>query len=193
MNLKPSYNELLARYRAIEQRVALLQTQSMTDDVTGLYNHRHLLEEIDREVERTKRHGRALCGMMIDIDNFKSVNDRFGHPAGDAVLRRFAELLNGSVRRIDIVGRYGGDEFIVILPETDLRSAQIVAERIQKNIGQEPFDVGDRHIQLTLSVGAAYFKDIHALTTSAFIEQVDKAMFQAKSLGKNRIHAVLSA
>ncbi|MBI3252384.1 MAG: GGDEF domain-containing protein [Candidatus Omnitrophica bacterium] len=189
MNLKPSYNDLLARNKALEQRVAFLQTQSMTDDVTGLYNHRHMLEEIDREVERAKRHGRALCGIMLDIDNFKSVNDRFGHPAGDRVLREVASLLTGSIRRVDIVGRYGGDEFVVILPETDFPSAQTVADRIQKNIRQEPFDVAESYVSLTISMGIGYFKETRDLSTSDFVERADRALLKAKTLGKNQIVA----
>ena len=109
-------DKALLQKTTLERMSAQLERQSMTDDITGLYNHRHILVEIDREVERANRYGRMLSGMMIDIDNFKKVNDQHGHLVGDALLREFADVLQRSIRKVDILGRYGGDEFFVILP-----------------------------------------------------------------------------
>ena len=174
----------------LESLMSVLENQSMTDDVTGLYNHRHLMEEIEKEVERSKRHHHVLSGMMVDIDGFKEVNDNYGHLTGDYVLREAAFVLNESIRKIDILGRYGGDEFVIILPEASLAAAEAVSERILQNVRQYRFKTKRDHICLTVSVGLFYFEDASNLSKTQFIEKIDEAMFRAKSLGKDRLFAV---
>ena len=166
---------------------AILKNQSMIDDITGLYNHRHILEEIEREIERARRQQRSLCGIMVDIDNFKEINDDHGHLVGDFILREAAFVLRGSIRRIDIIGRYGGDEFVVLLPETPYESARAVAERIQENFRRHSFRTQTTYTCLTVSIGLWLFDDLAGLSSSLFVEKVDQAMYKAKSLGKNRI------
>src|SRR3989344_865754 len=123
----------LGRDKLHEQTV-VLRNQSRTDDLTGHYNHRHLMIEMEKEIERAHRYKHTLSGMMLDVDDFKKINDKHGHLAGDEVLRQIADVVDQSVRKIDILGRYGGDEFFVILPESDKQAAYVVAERIQKNV-----------------------------------------------------------
>ena len=176
--------------KSLENRMDVLETQSMTDDVTGLYNHRHLLEEIEKEVERSKRHNHFLSGVMIDIDGFKEVNDLYGHLTGDYVLREMAVGVNEKIGKIDIIGRYGGDEFAVILPEARLPAAEVVSERLLQNVRQHRFKTKRGYISLTVSIGLFSFEDTKDLDKTQFIEKIDQAMFQAKSLGKNRMFAV---
>jgi diguanylate cyclase (GGDEF)-like protein len=183
-------DKISAQKRSLEALTNVLEAQSMTDDVTGLYNHRHLLEEIEKEVERSQRYKRFLSGIMVDIDDFKEVNDTHGHVIGDLVLREMALVLNQSIRKIDIVGRYGGDEFVVILPEAEWSSAHAVAERILQNIRQHRFKTKGDYISLTVSVGLFYFKDTTGLDKTQFIERIDEAMFQAKALGKDKVFSV---
>ena len=179
--------------RVVSQKISLqrmaiqLERQSMTDDLTGLYNHRHILMEVDREVERANRYGRLVSGMMIDVDDFKKVNDQCGHLAGDIVLREVAEVLLSSIRKVDILGRYGGDEFLVILPETTGEASRVVAERIQRNIRQHSFRVKEIPLSLTVSIGLFSFPPSQKLDTFTFIDRADQVMLQAKKSGKNAI------
>ncbi len=183
-------DKIHAQKKSLESLMGVLETQSMTDDVTGLYNHRHLLGEIEREVERSKRHSHILSGIMVDVDGFKEINDAYGHLTGDYVLREVALVLNESIRKIDIIGRYGGDEFVIILPEAKLEAAEVISERILQNIRQRRFKTKRDYISLTVSVGLFSFEDASNLDKTQFIEKIDQAMFQAKSLGKNRVFAV---
>lgn len=175
--------------RRLQLHIEFLAGQSMTDDVTGLYNHRHILEEVQKEIERSRRHGRGICGIMIDLDDFKSVNDTYGHPVGDLVLREFARVLNESVRSIDIVGRYGGDEFLVVLPETSAAAALEVAERVRARIQSARFVRSriDGGIRLTASLGLFTYHTLKELDAGSFVERVDQAMLSAKRSGKDRV------
>jgi diguanylate cyclase (GGDEF)-like protein len=183
-------DKLTEQKNFLESRIKVLESQSMTDDVTGLYNHRHILEEIEREIERAVRQGRSLCGMMIDIDNFKRINDVYGHWVGDLVLREMAFVLKQTIRVIDIVGRYGGDEFVVILPETKFELAERVAQRIQQQVRQHRFKCKGNSLSLTVSIGLWLFENPKGLTPAIFVDQIDKAMFAAKGMGKDRIYSV---
>lgn len=183
-------DKIHSQNKSLEGLMSVLETQSMTDDVTGLYNHRHLVEEIEKEVERSKRHNHFLSGMMIDIDGFKEINDLYGHLTGDTILREVAFVLNESIRKIDIIGRYGGDEFVIILPEAKLDAAEVVSKRILQNIRQHRFKTKRDYVSLTVSGGLFSFEDASNLDKMQFIEKIDQAMFQAKGLGKNRVFAV---
>lgn len=183
-------DKIHAQKKSLEALVNVLEAQSMSDDVTGIYNHRHLLEEIAKEVERSKRHDHLLSGMMVDVDDFKQINDLYGHSTGDAVIREVALVLNESIRKIDIIGRYGGDEFVIILPEAKLSAAKVVSERILLNIRQHRFNTRRDYVSLTVSIGLFSFENSSNLDKAQFIEKIDQAMFQAKSLGKDRAFAV---
>ena len=172
---------------ALERMNTTLKTQSLTDDVTGQYNHRFLVSEIEKSLERAVRNKRDLSALMIDLDDFKQVNDRFGHLTGDRVLKELADIVNQSIRKVDTLGRYGGDEFLVILPEAAPEAAARVARRIQQNVSQHRFNVGKKTLPITVSIGITTVPDIQKIDKTDFIESVDQAMFKAKKSGKNRI------
>lgn len=165
---------------------ARLQQLAITDELTGLYNRRGLFELGRREVERSVRFGRQLPALMIDIDHFKQVNDAFGHAAGDQVLRVVAERLRRNVREIDIVGRYGGEEFVILLLENDLESACHVAERLRQLVSTIPVQTERGDIFVTTSMGIAVVtEDVRDLPT--LLQRADEALFVAKSSGRNCI------
>jgi diguanylate cyclase (GGDEF)-like protein/PAS domain S-box-containing protein len=154
------------------------------DFLTGLFNRRRLQQELAREAERAARYGTRGAVLMIDLDNFKDVNDAFGHKAGDDLLKGVAGALKQRVRRTDIVARVGGDEFAMLLPETDADQAQIVAEGIVKTLGRQVAVLGERSIHVTASVGVALFDD---LAPTGALEFADLAMYEAKHAGRNRV------
>ncbi|OPY80390.1 MAG: Diguanylate cyclase DosC [Syntrophorhabdus sp. PtaU1.Bin153] len=162
-----------------------IKALSIHDGLTGIYNHAFIVRALEDEIERSKRYGSALSVALFDIDDFKSVNDTYGHLAGDAVLRRLAELMKSSLRTIDIVGRYGGEEFLAILPETDGANGYTVAERFRDTVEKEYFVYGGERIMMTISGGVgryAYGMDVNKL-----IKVADDNLFRAKREGKNRI------
>lgn len=183
-------DQLRSQKALLENLTVVLETQSITDEITALYNHRHLSEELEKEIERSKRHGHTISGMMIDIDSFKKVNDTHGHLAGDCILREMAFVLKNSIRKIDVIARYGGDEFVIILPETGPDAAMVVSERVMRNVRQHHFNPKKEPLPLTVSIGLFSFEDTSSLDRDRFIEKIDEAMFLAKSMGKNTVFAV---
>jgi diguanylate cyclase (GGDEF)-like protein len=159
---------------------------SIHDGLTGVFNHAYVIGALESEVERAKRYNATFSIILLDIDNFKAVNDSRGHLAGDAVLRSLAQLIVKSLRAIDLVGRYGGEEFLVILPETDLEKAYVVGEKLRKTIETENFPYNDNTIQLTVSLGIASYHNIKS--TQDFIKIADDNLYRAKAEGKNRIY-----
>jgi diguanylate cyclase (GGDEF)-like protein len=162
-----------------------LRNLSIRDGVTGLFNHRHIMELVQAEFERVGRHQGAFSVLMIDIDHFKKVNDEHGHPAGDAVLREVANTIQGCLRTFDVVGRYGGEEFVVLLPQTPHEEAMRTAERVRTQVGTHVFDANGKALQMTISVGVATAPSDTA-DTAALIREADKALYRAKSAGRDR-------
>lgn len=162
----------------------------ITDDLTGLYNQRFFLSEVIKEIERAKRHKRKLSLLFIDIDDFKSFNDSYGHWEGDFVLKKFAELIKKNVRDIDVTFRYGGEEFVILLPETSYKEAIEVAERIRVAVGKHVFhtyslDGIPSEVSKTVSIGVTELKEDDNM--ESFLKRADNAMFQAKMSGKNKV------
>ena len=153
---------------------------AISDGLTGIYNHRHFHEVLPREIERAKRYAQPFCLLMIDIDDFKKYNDTHGHLAGDKLLTNIANLLIPSIRSADIVFRYGGEEFVVILPQVGKQGGVSSAKRILKLIKQK--------LSVTVSIGVTSFPD-GGVYKDELINQADSAMHQAKKLGKDRICA----
>lgn len=163
------------------------QDMAQTDGLTGLYNHRRSQELLRDEIARASRYQRALSVLMLDVDFFKQFNDTYGHPQGDVLLRSIANILSSCVRSTDFVGRYGGEEFIVILPETAGGDAYILAERIRAAVEAEWFPIGDGYgIHKTISVGVASFPN-DAETAAELLQHADAALYRAKRTGKNRV------
>jgi diguanylate cyclase (GGDEF)-like protein len=184
----------LAEWLASQAGVALenarlhdvVQRQAITDDLTGLVNRRRFIEALQAEVDRARRFHSPLAVILADLDNFKRVNDDFGHHGGDVVLRSFAELLRSHVRDLDVPGRIGGEEFAIVLPQTAAEDAAIVAERMRHSLTAVSVPVGDgRSVWVTSSFGVA---DLASETSGDDLLRVaDEALYQAKSAGKNRV------
>lgn len=161
---------------------------SMHDGLTGLTNVRYFRIALKREVHRAKRNGESCTLLMIDIDHFKSVNDTYGHPAGDAVLETVAHRLQTGIRPIDTISRYGGEEFAAILPNCPIRYAVQVAERLRASIADEGIPIfGKPPITVTLSVGAACTKSWAMPSAEKLLEAADKNLYKAKANGRNQV------
>ena len=175
---------------AIENSRLLKEIQwlAITDPLTGLYNRRGLFQLAEREVERYRRFGRPFCVYMIDIDHFKQINDTHGHAAGDQVLLGLANRLKQRIRDIDIIGRYGGEEILVVLPETQLAQGLLAAERARNHIQQIPIHTDRGEIPVTISVGVAEI-DGQISDLAALVDRADSAMYAAKQAGRNRVMA----
>ncbi len=167
-----------------------LKRLSITDPLTGLLNRRYLQDRLEEELSRTRRSGRNMCLLMADLDGFKTFNDTYGHLAGDRILKHVAEVIMKSVRTMDVVSRYGGDEFIVILPETDMTLAVKIADRLNKDLLKEAlpaeYSIGQA---ITASIGIVSYPQ-HGETAAELLENVDKAMYHAKREGKNKIRVL---
>jgi diguanylate cyclase (GGDEF)-like protein len=163
-----------------------INTMATTDGLTGLNNRRHFFELADREFVRYKRYGAPLSVFMIDIDHFKRINDVYGHATGDQVLRHLARKLMELVRNSDVVGRYGGEEFVAILPETRLETAAEIAERVRETIENDAVHTEAGDIKYTLSIGVgAFTQDVQ--TVDAVLDAADKGLYEAKAAGRNRV------
>jgi diguanylate cyclase (GGDEF)-like protein len=177
------YEKQLEEYqRQLEGNLSTLGELSMTDPLTGLHNRRALMEKLDEEFSRMARYGAVLSLALIDVDQFKPYNDEFGHPAGDAVLETVARLLVSESRATDFVARYGGEEFAVVFCNTGLDGAQVLAERIRRAIEEEPWP--ERGI--TVSIGIARSGPATA-DPDALIGAADRALYDAKQAGRNRV------
>lgn len=172
----------------ISNRKALeseLEEMATRDPLTGLYNRREMSKVLEEELERTRRYQRSMAVLWIDFDHFKDVNDTFGHAAGDSVLRSVSRLLLGSVRSVDSIGRFGGEEFVIVLPEMGLAEAQDTAERLRQKVAEKRQPLGnDQTVPLTISVGVAVYPD-HGQTVSTLCAAADNAMYLAKDRGRN--------
>ncbi|MCA1616893.1 MAG: GGDEF domain-containing protein [Acidobacteria bacterium] len=165
----------------------------MTDALTGLLNRRYLAERLGEELERSKRHRFAMCFLMIDIDNFKEYNDRHGHQAGDAALQLTSQCLKSALRSADVASRYGGEEFSVLLPQTSISEAHVIAERIRRRVEATPYPHGLNQPggAVTISIGISSFGHGYD-TPESVIRAADEALYAAKSRGKNRVETVLA-
>jgi diguanylate cyclase (GGDEF)-like protein len=169
------------------ERYADAKERAFVDDVTDAYNVRYLLEATENEIQRAERYGKALTVLFLDLDRFKLVNDRHGHLVGSRVLRRLSEVLGECVRQVDTLARYGGDEFTILLVDTDHDTGLKVAERIRRTVADTIFEgEGGAPIRLTISIGVATYPG-HSREREGLLDLADKAMYRAKSRGRNCI------
>ncbi len=185
------------RHEELKNALALVEELAAHDDLTGLYNRRFVMGSLAREQQRFARHGTPFAVILLDLDRFKAVNDTYGHPAGDELLKAFVQRIINEVRDIDLVGagrdlteadtigRFGGEEFIVILPDTGLAGARLVADRIRECAASKPFQTGVGEINITVSVGVAQYRSDESIRS--ILERVDKALYAAKHAGRNRV------
>ncbi len=191
-------NELLARTRSqvrkrryterLRDNVQMSIEMAITDALTGLFNRRYMESHLGTLIEQAASRGKPLSALVLDIDYFKSINDSHGHDAGDDVLRDFALRIKRSIRGIDLACRYGGEEFVIVMPETDMAVAAMVAERLRRRIAAEPFAIaqGSRQIPVTISIGIAGLRGKDD-TAAALLKRADQALYRAKRDGRNRV------
>lgn len=189
--------ELLARVRT-HMRIRDLHEQLVIaneklkelvdiDDLTGLYNMRSLYQRLEFEMERGRRFGRAVCVIMLDMDQFKSVNDGHDHLFGSFVLSEVGKIIKASTRNIDIPARYGGDEFLIVLTELSHDGAELFCERFRKTIEKTEFTNGEDSIRLTVSMGYAMMDGNEAITPKELVRRADHALYESKRGGRNRV------
>lgn len=160
---------------------------AVTDGLTGLHNRRFMSTHLEHTLEQAHRHQRQLAVLIADMDHFKAVNDTYGHDAGDAVLRDLATRIESSIRGADLACRYGGEEFVVIMPDTDLASARVVGERIRERVAGEPFRLPDgRLLPRTISIGIGALESAHD-TVETIMKRADAGLYEAKEGGRNRV------
>jgi diguanylate cyclase (GGDEF)-like protein len=191
--LRQAHAELEAKVRALasanlqlKKMNNKLKEMSRTDPLTGLLNRRVILEMAASEWSRWQRYGTPFSVMIVDVDNFKAVNDRYGHLTGDRVLRMIANTINASLRGVDMVGRYGGEEFVVILPETGIAGALAAGQNLLKNIRKSRLRTDDLNIRVTASIGIAAVSR-NEKNLDSLLHRADLALYTAKRQGKNRV------
>ena len=180
--------ELAARVKRALRQKALqdeLASQALMDSLTGLHNRRYLMENLEKAIVLSARYGERLSCLMLDLDHFKQVNDTYGHPEGDLLLKELAATLAGTVRASDTVGRYGGEEFLVICPSTDMPAALLLAVRIRESVEAHPFGCEERPLFVTVSVGCATYEMARDPDGPALLARADAALYRAKQAGRN--------
>jgi diguanylate cyclase (GGDEF)-like protein len=195
--LTEAFNNMVSRLRQGQEELATingmlteknkeLQVLSITDSLTGLHNRKHFMEVLANEVARARRNKNPFSVMMIDTDHFKKYNDTFGHQVGDALLKKIGVIFMESLRNVDYPSRYGGDEFIVLLPEVEKEKAFEVAERIRGLVAAKTLSRDTNRVAVTVSIGVAAFPE-HGDTPEAIIASADGALYHAKRNGRNRV------
>ncbi|MEP6494053.1 MAG: diguanylate cyclase [bacterium] len=187
LRIKRLQEQLEIRERELLEANERLRHMSQTDALTGLDNRRHLEERIAEAFQHARRMNEPFSCVMCDLDRFKSVNDTYGHQAGDAVLKEFAEILRHEVREIDRAGRYGGEEFMVLLPGAQLDAAALFAERVRKHIEGHTFLFDGTSIQRTASFGVSAWPHSRIVHCDGLVRAADEALYVAKETGRNRV------
>lgn len=173
----------------LKQAHAELERQAMTDHLTGIPNRRYFLQQLELEIARARRYRHPMCVAMLDLDHFKKINDRYGHPAGDAVLCHFTAFLRGHLRSADMVGRVGGEEFAVMFPETRLDDALFVLRRVVDLMAQETVEAVAPGFRYTFSGGIAAADGVATVACNWLLGSADQALYKAKEAGRNRVLA----
>ncbi len=176
-----------AMFETVLSQQEQLEALAKTDELTGCLSRRYLMERLAGELERASRYNRLLGLVMFDIDDFKNLNDTYGHTTGDAALRSIGEALQRSLRTADFVGRYGGDEFLLVLPETSAHGTFQLAERIRIGVSEREFDLRDSTLKLTVSGGVVGYPGANVANPEDLIDRADQALYRAKAAGRNRV------
>ena len=183
--LDESYQELERRHRELTRANEVLEQLSATDGLTQLFNHRHFQAQFSREAKRAERAGGPLCLVLVDVDDFKLLNDRLGHSAGDRVLQEIARAMSSQIRQTDYLARYGGEEFVLLLPQTGIGGGSALAEKVRGAIEalELPVIGPEGRVQVTVSIGLT----LYARGPEATFDAADRALYEAKAAGKNRV------
>ena len=171
----------------LQQQIDVLKDQAQTDALTGLYNYRYFSDALPREMERAQRSFQPVSLIVLDIDHFKKLNDQWGHEVGNRVLVHLAKIIRQVIRKLDIACRFGGEEFVIILPNTDLRHSINVAQRIREMIEQSDLNIDGNCISITASLGVDEYRSHHSDSAKSFVERVDAWLYKAKHSGRNQV------
>lgn len=182
----PVVHKMLSLMLALVESRREIERLSRTDDLTQVYNRRHFMEMAQRELSLAARHGYAVSLLLVDLDDFKQVNDRLGHLAGDRALVACAATIRATIRREDVLGRFGGDEFLVLAPFSDLDSAAMLAERIRRTLAAADLVVGGQVVGCKASIGVVSNRD-GVCAADELLRRADQALYRAKEMGGNRI------
>jgi diguanylate cyclase (GGDEF)-like protein len=184
LKLTEELNQSLASERGLRDHINRL---AITDELTGVLNRRGILDNLKTEMARSVRHRSSLSVFMIDIDHFKAINDNYGHAGGDKALRTVVQSLQEGLRETDVLGRYGGEEFLAILPALEVDGAIIAAERLREKVQATTVSLDDRSVEITISIGIALHRESD--TSEQLLASADKALYAAKNNGRNRVEA----
>ncbi len=177
----------LIELESLKRRCEVLERLVSTDPLTGLYNFRHFIDALEQEMERSRRTGQPTSLIMIDLDFFKKVNDKYGHQAGNKALIYASNIWKKNTRRIDVACRYGGEEFAIILPSTSITRAIQIAERLRKKLEKSEIPINGKRIRLTASFGVDTYLPDEKLKPDSFIKRTDKYLLEAKKQGRNKV------
>lgn len=183
--LKQANMEVKKKNKQLQQAISNVEKLATTDYLTGVYNRRYVIDRIKQEIIRSKRTKRIFSFVICDIDNFKTINDTYGHAYGDLLLIEIAKYLNDSCREIDVLARWGGDEFLFILPETEIVGATVFSERLRKSITDRVFEYGHNEINISLTFGVAEYDEKDGPNES--IKNADNALLSGKGSGRNKV------
>jgi two-component system, cell cycle response regulator len=187
LRIKRLQDKIDHQNRELELVNKKLRKLSITDGLTELFNHRHVHELLHEEFDRVNRSGEPIAIAMLDLDRFKQVNDTYGHPTGDVILYETSRILKETAREIDMIGRYGGEEFIVILPESNEQAAARFAERVRERVASHVFQDDATRVRMTVSAGVAAYPETPASGPDGLIKHADEALYAAKAGGRNRV------
>ncbi len=176
-----------AMFESVLSQQEQLEALAKTDELTGCLSRRYLMDRLEAELERASRYNRLLGVVMFDIDDFKNLNDTHGHTTGDAALRSIGEVLQRSLRTADFVGRYGGDEFLLVLPETSAHGTFQLAERVRVGVSQREFDLRGKALKLSVSGGVVGYPGANVAKPEELIDRADQALYRAKAAGRNKV------
>jgi diguanylate cyclase (GGDEF)-like protein len=188
LRTKALQDELSETNARLQELLADVEMLARTDPLTKLYNRRHIQEYVDREIKAAWRYGSPLSLLMIDIDRFKEINDHYGHRSGDSVLEEISNIIRENVREVDTVGRWGGEEFVVVLPRCTKQDAELLANRILHGVARNEFNATP-DVKVTVSIGVAGIPDQAAETSDSLLDAADRAMYMAKKEGRNKVHS----
>jgi diguanylate cyclase (GGDEF)-like protein len=178
---------LAQQTQELEKAQEELKLLASTDPMTKLYNRRYFMQVSESLLSLAKREDRPISLMMLDIDKFKNINDTYGHKIGDEVIIKLSELLQEKSRKSDIVCRWGGEEFVILLPNTEIEGATIIAEKIREVVDSLALPVKEKEIHFSVSIGVSQFKNNSEINLEATINRADEALYEAKNSGRNRV------
>lgn len=177
----------LSKFASIAVENSRLYRMATLDRMTGLFIHHYFQERLAEEIKRAERMNNPLTLLMADLDHFKEINDTYGHPQGDIILKGTANLIHQNIRSFDIPSRYGGEEFAIILADTDITAAEHIAERLRKRVDEAVYKINSDEIRITISIGIAQFDPEIDMTSKDLIKRADEALYAAKDRGRNRV------